>query len=379
MYSILLVNWFANRSGGAESYTHDLALRLAARGHRVTVACVAATPELAERVRLLPLHKPQPRRLPLVWRLEALTQSASVIYQIGQLPEVRPDIVINSLPFAASPLRARFPSASHVYFPHAMISPIEVAGYQTGLAARLAFAVYSHAERRAILRSAATVRFTEHNHTLMEQFYRLPESSRFAIIPAAVEVPLTNAKPASGGVRLLFVGRLVASKNVRFLIECLAELTSLNWSLDIVGDGPERKTLEDLAGARALTGRVHFHGHQSDPSRFYEAADLFVFPSQLENFPLVLLEAMARSTPVLAFANDGVRFRNSSHELIRNPNVGTLVPDEAAFKAALERFLSDPSSLPSLGKNARSRVIESHSWPVVLQQWDDLFDRLRSL
>ncbi len=377
MKSILLINWYANRSGGADSYTHDLALRLAGRGHRVSVACIAATPELADCVQLLPLRRPESVRYPLIWRFEALVQRASVAYQMAWLPAVRPDIVLNSLPFAAGPLRERFPSASHIYFPHALISPVEVAGYQSGLAARLAFALYSQAERRAILRSATTVRFTDHNCTVLQQFYRLPKSSRFAIVPSAVAVPeIHQLTPSRNVVRLLFVGRLVASKNVGFLIESLAELTALPWILNVVGDGPERAALERLAFERGLAGRVLFHGHQPDPSEFYASADLFAFPSLLENLGLVMLEAMAHGVPVLGFLNDGVRFRNSSHELIQNDVDGILVPDDTAFRAALARWISDPAPLAALGANARVRVLERHSWPVVLDRWEALFDRL---
>jgi len=296
---------------------------------------------------------------------------------MAQLPEVRPDIVLNSLPFAARSLRKRFPRASHVYFPHALISPLEVAGYQTGMAARLAFALYSQAERRAILGSAVTVRFTDHNRTAMRRFYRLPHSSRFTIIPSAVDVPaIPERTRESNAIRLLFVGRLVPTKNVGFLLDCLAEMKALPWSLEIVGDGPEREALERRTVERGLSNGVRFHGHQPDPSGFYEDADLFVFPSLLENLGLVMLEAMARGAPVLGFLHDGVHFRNTSHELIRTGVDGMLVPDESAFRSALERLVSDPSPLGELGKAARSRVLERHSWPVVLRQWEDLFRRL---
>lgn len=89
---------------------------------------------------------------------------------------------------------------------------------------------------------------------------------------------------------ILTVGRLSKEKGHRFLIEAFKMCEAKDWRLDIVGDGPERESLEILAGDDS---RIAFHGFQSDINPYLSQASVFVLPSLTENFPLALIEAMS--------------------------------------------------------------------------------------
>jgi colanic acid/amylovoran biosynthesis glycosyltransferase len=109
---------------------------------------------------------------------------------------------------------------------------------------------------------------------------------------------------------LLGTGRLHAVKNHAFLVQACAHLRSqgLDLKCAIAGAGPERERLQTLIEQNQLTDCVRLLGHvsHSDMDLLYRSADLFVLTSISEGIPLVLMEAMARGTLVLAPAITGI-------------------------------------------------------------------------
>jgi glycosyltransferase involved in cell wall biosynthesis len=100
---------------------------------------------------------------------------------------------------------------------------------------------------------------------------------------------------------LLCVGRLVSSKHLDLAIKAANNLRMKLW---IVGDGPEKESLQTLAG-----GTVKFCGHVSDQelAEIFAGAKAFIFPSEEEDFGIAPVEAMARGIPVVAYNSGGVR------------------------------------------------------------------------
>ena len=137
-------------------------------------------------------------------------------------------------------------------------------------------------------------------------------SDKIALIPNGTE--FTSTRHAShraelkqqlcgyDGVQVvLFVGRLVEDKGVDRLLTVWASMPSRERIiLLIVGDGPLKASLESRARALELLSTIHFVGHQTVVSLFYEIADLFVLPSRTEGMSNALLEAMAAGVPPMA-------------------------------------------------------------------------------
>ena len=90
-----------------------------------------------------------------------------------------------------------------------------------------------------------------------------------------------------------FIGRLSPEKNIPVILKC-AELMP-NVSFVIVGDGPQKNVLEKIAKKN-----VYFVGQRTDVEKFYASFDVLMLPSLMEGLPLVILEAMAAGTPVVA-------------------------------------------------------------------------------
>lgn len=169
---------------------------------------------------------------------------------------------------------------------------------------------------------------------------------------------------------ILTVGRLVPYKGHEFLIRAVHSLASqgVNVHLSIVGEGWFRGTLERLVQRLSLGDHVSFLGHiPNGPALWalYRQADVFVLPSLVEALGLVLLEAMANGTPVIASAVGGIP------DVIRDGMNGLLVrpgsPDE--LKAAIARLLNDQKlqrQLIEAGlETARTFALERQTWILV--------------
>lgn len=165
---------------------------------------------------------------------------------------------------------------------------------------------------------------------------------------------------AAGTPRLLIVGRLVHQKGIDILLRALATLPRDAFELEVVGDGPDRAALKDLANRLGVADRVRFAGwvERDRIAEHYRAADAFVFPSRLEGMPNVVLEAMAFALPVIATdvpGNRDVVVHGSTGLLVESENVDQLA-------AALRQILSQPSLRQQMGAAARARVLERHTW-----------------
>ncbi len=124
--------------------------------------------------------------------------------------------------------------------------------------------------------------------------------------------------------------------------------------LVLVGDGPLRQPLEELARELGIAGAVVFAGARSDVARMLALVDVTLLSSYTECFPLAVLEAMACGVPVVATEVGGVP------EMIDDGVTGQLVParDPRATADALIKVLRDPARTAEMGRAARRRVEE---------------------
>jgi 1,2-diacylglycerol 3-alpha-glucosyltransferase len=154
---------------------------------------------------------------------------------------------------------------------------------------------------------------------------------------------------------LLFVGRLGQEKNVTFLLKAFKEISDklTDVKLMLVGDGPERRSLEMLSGELLIRDKVIFAGSQSPEGvvDYYLAGDLFVFPSVTETQGLVTLEAMAGGLPVVAVNAAGSRIM-VDHEIN-----GLLTKNElSSFTGAVVDLLTDKTRYQKMSKNALKKA-----------------------
>jgi glycogen(starch) synthase len=181
------------------------------------------------------------------------------------------------------------------------------------------------------------------------------------------------ARSADTGLRILSVSRLIARKGLDTLIAALAKSEHPDLSLDIVGDGPIRASLCQLAAALGMTDRVRFHGFldQSSLARLYAQADIFVLPSVAESCSMALLEAMAAGLPLIATQVGG------TIELIEHGYNGLMVGARNVddLSAALKTLARDPAQRERFAAANRQLVRERFSWQSIARQYESIFEK----
>jgi glycosyltransferase involved in cell wall biosynthesis len=182
-----------------------------------------------------------------------------------------------------------------------------------------------------------------------------------------------NATPTSNQVpRVLFLGRLDYEKHIHNLLKAVAMLPKkLNTQVEIVGDGGERKHLEDLALELGIAKQVTFLGHitEEELPKAYERATVFAMPSIAELQSIATMEAMATGRPVVA-AN-----AMALPHLVHDGDNGYLFePDNVQeFSEKLKKILTaDEVELERLSENSL-HLIQSHDIERTLAIFEGLY------
>ena len=167
---------------------------------------------------------------------------------------------------------------------------------------------------------------------------------------------------------LMFAGGDWERKGVLYLIGALALLPRLDVRLLIIGSGDE-EFYGQLAELKQVRERIIFVSHSSNPSEYYAASDVFVFPTIYEPFGLVILEAMASALPVITSRVAGaadVIVDGVNGLLLREPS------DVNDLAARIELLLSNAELRKTMGEYAR-KTAEDLSWNQVAEKTIDVY------
>ena len=165
----------------------------------------------------------------------------------------------------------------------------------------------------------------------------------------------------TGGLMILSVGNLIPVKGHELLLRAFAMIQNRfpALSLEIIGDGPERSRLEQLAQEQNLAGRVHFRGRQSraQVADAMRHATVFALPSRYEGLGCVYLEAMAAGKPVIACRGQGIE------EVIEPGINGCLIAtdDLQGLADTLTQLLDQAELRRKMGEAARQTILRGYS------------------
>lgn len=164
--------------------------------------------------------------------------------------------------------------------------------------------------------------------------------------------------------RVLVVTRMFERKGVQYLLEGLKNL-DYNYEIHLVGDGPYLKILKGMVDEKHLD--IWFWGFLDNQSKeildLYETSRIFVLPSEAENFPIVLLEAMAAGLAIITTRNTGCA------EVVGDTALLVNACDSTSIQKALNRLIHDLGLCKKLGRLARKRLEENFSWNAVIRQY----------
>lgn len=197
--------------------------------------------------------------------------------------------------------------------------------------------------------------------------------------PAAVNTELLRQVGWNPGERiLLYLGSLEPRKNPLFLLDAVAELLSAGWKVRLVlcGTGPLLETLRDRINSMGMQQQVFLAGAvpESLKADYYNLADVFVFPSEMEGFGLVLAEAMSCGKPIVAFDNSSIG------EVVANGETGFLIQpgDPRQFVSKTMSLLDNENLRARMGSQACNRVDRLFRWEGAARQTLEVYEQVVS-
>lgn len=364
---LLLSNEFPpEKTAGTAMSTQFLAEELASRGHQVTVVVntrrTAPADEVHGNVRVLRLK-------PLGVPMTRMAQRAVLVARIAR--SVRPDIIQGQSLSCGSlaVLAGRAAGVPAVTY----IQGLDL--YEAGPLARRTYIRWALSRSDGVvavtddLRSRALA-LSRRQAEVIPHGLRLRDAHGLDRRAARVVLDLPPDRPM-----VLYAGRLIPLKGVAYLIQALPSVLEECPDLHavIVGDGEERQALVALARRLGLADRIMFAGRRphEDVIRYMRAADVFVLPSLIESFGIVLVEAMSCELPVVATNVMGIP------SVVEDGANGFLVPprDPDALAGRIAWLLAHPAERAEIARRNAQKA-ETFALPAIADRFLTLWEGL---
>ncbi|MBC7824143.1 MAG: glycosyltransferase [Candidatus Parcubacteria bacterium] len=259
------------------------------------------------------------------------------------------------------PLLASYHTHLPEYLQHYGLGALE------GLLWELLKAGHNQAELNLCTSTAMVQTLTEHGIERVDLWQRGVDTETFQPDLASLEMRNRLSLGHPEDPLLLYVGRLGAEKEIDRIKPILEAIP--NARLALVGDGPNRQTLEKYFAET----RTHFVGYLGgqELAAAFASADAFVFPSRTETLGLVLLEAMAAGCPVVAARSGGIPdiVEDGVNGYLFDPN------DDQGAIVATQHLLSNQEERETLRRNARQEA-ERWSWSSATRQLQSYYRRV---
>ena len=199
---------------------------------------------------------------------------------------------------------------------------------------------------------------------LVEEFGVKQE--KIIVVPIFVPTTFHARVKQNNRFTFLMVSRLVPVKNISFAIKAFKKIVEHHDAeLKIVGDGGERENLERLVREMKLEEKVKFLGKQTNVGSFYENADAFLLTSEMEGWPLVIMEALSYGLPIIMTPVGQV-----GEILFDNINA-LVVPqgDIEALSSLMARFTQDDNLRQRLSTCAKETIEKLPSKEEILKKY----------
>ena len=225
---------------------------------------------------------------------------------------------------------------------------------------------------RRIWRRAAAVTVISAEQAALAR--RTMPDLQLVTIPNGVDTDVfcPGERTAAQEIHVVCAARLIERKGQHHLLEALARLQAScrrPVRVTLVGTGDAEPKLRNLAGHLRIAQAITFMGYvpRERMSQVYQAADIFVLPSQQEGMSIALLEAMASGLPVIVTQTGG------TDELVTKGLNGDIVSwaDVPALTQALKTLVEDEEARIRMGAESRRRAIR-FGWPALVARYLDL-------
>ncbi len=238
--------------------------------------------------------------------------------------------------------------------------------------------VLNRLKRFVALRSAAVTVVSQAMRDVLQEL-RIADS-RINVIPMGVDLRnrFVPAVQRSASEALLFVGRLVEKKGLKYLIEALPLILKKhpNATLRVVGDGQEKERILERILELGLGEHVEFLGAVANETltKIYHSSDVVVFPSVVagdgdrEGFGLVLVEALGCECATVVTDLPAMR------DIVDHGKSALVVPqkDSAQIAKKIRLLLEDVKLRQTIGRQGRVQVLQKFDWEIITVQYKDL-------
>jgi glycosyltransferase involved in cell wall biosynthesis len=173
-------------------------------------------------------------------------------------------------------------------------------------------------------------------------------------------------------LKMISVGRLSKEKGYNVIIEALNKLKIKNFSLTVLGEGPEKKKLATMIKDNNLQIKIKLVGFQRNTSKYYKKANLFINASHFEGFPNAVVEAISHNVPVICSNSKG-----GVKEIILNGKGGDLfrVDDANQLSKKITSFYKDPKKLNKKLILSRNNI-KKYSISEHVKKYENIFNNI---
>lgn len=224
---------------------------------------------------------------------------------------------------------------------------------------------YRHALNKADLILAANKETLDYLKNIVKNKNKCKLLTENGIFEAKIKKPDFRKKHTEDTVNILWAGRLIYRKGLRFLLEALSQVeTDRKFNLILAGSGPELAPLKKLAEDLGIADKVTFWGKipYTQMKKVYNTSDFFVFPSLRETTGTVLFEAMSNGLPVLTFNQNGADLlidESCGIKISIDQNLDDIKKD---FAKAIAFLIENDDERTKLGMAAYAKIRNEYTW-----------------
>lgn len=223
----------------------------------------------------------------------------------------------------------------------------------------------------SVARSDYVVTLTERDKmTYQENFGR---TENISVIYNPIDEPKEESNPERKPW-LITTGRLVEGKGLPYLVEMAAHILPKHpeWSWIVLGEGPERKFLEQKIEEYGLKKQLILKGMVKNVEDYLKQSAIYVLASEHEGLPMVLLEAKTHAVPCISFD-----IYTGPAEIIRDGKDGYLIPPFACDKMEQKiELLMEDEGLRKKFSEATKEDLEKFRRKTVIQKWNEVFEKV---
>ena len=188
------------------------------------------------------------------------------------------------------------------------------------------------------------------------------------VIPNGFEIRPSEQKQKEK--KILLLTRMFKRKGIQYFLEAIKDM-DIDWEINIAGDGPYLDTLKKQA--KSINHSINFLGFVKGETLtdLYETSSIYVFPSEREDFPIVLLEAMNAGCAIITTNAGGIPEVVGDATLLVNPR------DPDGIKKSLEIFMNNDILRKQYAEKARERA-KKFNWQDIVMKYNLLYRKIVS-